>query len=132
MELNTPPFNEKEFLLSLLAIVHNKFGGELRHIFIHKFNSIEPNDYPNIKSFSSGGHLSKKFISQWFAEAEKRGFVKVNQNHFFNFTEQGYAKAKSHKNPFKYFVTNHWAWALGIFLTLVNTIATVTRLLLCP
>jgi hypothetical protein len=131
MELNTPPFNEKEFLLSLLTVVSGKFGSEQRHIFTHKFNSIEPIDYPNIKSFRANEHLSKKFISQWFAEAERRKFVTPSQNHFYNLTESGYEKANQYKHPIKYFYSNNYKWAVPIVISVFVAITAILRYIQC-
>ena len=88
MEISTPAFNEKEFLLGLLAITKEKFGSELRFIMAHKFSSIDLDiieQMPTLKKRSQKIEI-KMYLSQWFAEALTRNLViQPTKDHHFVF-----------------------------------------------
>ncbi|GLX76673.1 hypothetical protein tinsulaeT_00130 [Thalassotalea insulae] len=128
MEISTPAFNEKEFLLGLLAITKEKFGSELRFIMEHKFSSIDLDiiEYmPTLKKHSQKIEI-KKYLSQWFAEALARNLViRPTKDHHFVFSKQGYEAALINKSPVKYFAKNHWAWFTGIVIGVLNLAAAI-------
>jgi len=131
MEISTPEFNEKEFLLGLLAITKEKFGSELRFIMAHKFSSIDLDiieQMPTLKKHSQKIEI-KKYLSQWFAEALTRDLViQPTKDHHFVFSKQGYEAALIKKNPVKYFAKNHWAWSTGI---VIGALAIIVKVVQC-
>ena len=61
MSTNTPPFNEKKFVLGLLSILESKPGAEFRFIVEHKFYSIDLDllDFlPTLKKLSSDIYIT--------------------------------------------------------------------------
>ena len=133
MSTNTPPFNEKEFLLGLLSIVENEYGKELRFVMEHKFDSIDLDilsHLPTLKKLSSDICI-KKFISQWFAEAEKRNLVIPLKPQHFKFTEHGYKLSITNKNPMRQFIKSHPKYVITTIISLSVAIFAATRLIRC-
>jgi len=123
METNTPPFNEKRFLLCLLSIFSDKYGDERRFLDRYTFNAIEPDHYQALwEIYNSSDTSRKKFIYEWFKEAEVRGFVKVHQNHFYKLTDEGYDLAIKYKHRVKSFIKNHLVMSVTVGTTLVASL----------
>ena len=132
MEINTPAFKEKEFLSGLLSIVENKYGSELRHILDHSFSAIDVDIAKQIPSLKKDidNILIKKFISQWFEEAQVRGLVICPTVDFnYTFSKTGYEKAIRNKHRLKHFCVEHWKYIvtttiafLGIIVAILATI----------
>jgi len=131
MLINTPPFNEKEFLLGLLSIIESNYGKELRFIMSHKFDSIDVsivNHIPMLKKSSLDISI-KKFINEWFREAEQRGLVSFIKPHYYQLTDLGYKSALSAKPPLINFVKNNPRFTItasiafgGILVTLITSL----------
>lgn len=132
MASKTPPFNEKKFLLNLLAQSTKEHGDEKRHINNYVFDSIDPDKYTDINELSNSKDiLIKKHISQWFKEADVRGFVVVHQNHLYKFTEEGYQKARSYKHPIKYYIKNNDKFIITTALAFIVAMFTIWRVIKC-
>ena len=133
MSTNTPPFNEKEFLLGLLSIVESEHGKELRFIMDHKFDSIDLSILAHMPTLN---HLSsdiciKKFIMQWFKEAETRKLVSFVKPQHYHFTELGYNQALSKNNPIKQFIKNNPKYTITTAVAFSVAIFTAIRLIKC-
>lgn len=133
MPTNTPPFNEKEFLLGLLSIVENEHGKELRFIMEHKFDSIDLdilNHLPTLKKLSSDIAI-KKFISQWFAEAEKRNLVTPLRPQHYKLSGHGYKLSLAKKSPISQFIENNPKYVITTTITFAAAIFAIIRLIKC-
>ena len=132
MPTNTPPFKEKEFLLGLLASASALHGEELRFVMAHKFESINVGIAGNMPTLAAlaGDIAIKKFISEWFREAEQRGLVTFVKPHHYRFTEAGYNAALSAKRPIMNFVKNNPTFTItasiafgGVLVTLITSLS---------
>jgi len=133
MSTNTPPFNEKEFLLGLLSIIEGEHGKELRFIMDHKFDSIDtsiPNYIPTLKKLSSDNSI-KKFIMQWFKEAETRKLVSFVKPQYYQFTELGYNQAAIKKSPVTSFCKREYKWLIPVCLSFALGVVAILRYIQC-
>ena len=134
MPTNTPPFNEKEFLLGLLKIVSKEYGSEERFIFQHKFNTDDLSilsAMPTLKKHEQT-ILAKKFISQWMAEALSRGLVeRRSHDPAVYLTRLGYEKSVRAKSPFEHFVKSEYKWLIPVSISFILGIIAILRYMQC-
>jgi hypothetical protein len=132
MEINTPAFNEKEFLSSLLSIVEKKYGTELRHILEHSFSAIDVDIAKQIPSLKNdiNNIAIKKFICQWFEEAQVRELVvRPTKDQSYKLSRSGYAKALKNKNRLKHFWAEHWKYIVTTLLAVIVLIVAILKLI---
>jgi hypothetical protein len=131
MEINTPAFKEEEFLSGLLSIVEKKYGTELRHILEHSFSAIDidiAKKIPTLKKVTDN-ILIKKFISQWFEEAQVRELViRPTKDQNYNFSKKGYEKALKNKHPLIHFWVEHWKYLVTTSLAFTAGIVAIIKL----
>jgi hypothetical protein len=132
MEINTPAFNEKEFLSSLLSTVEKKYGIELRHILEHSFSAIDVDIAKQIPSLKKEiDNISiKKFICQWFEEAQVRELViRPTKDQSYKLSKSGYAKALKNKHLLKHFWVEHWKYIVTTSLAFIASIVAISKLI---
>jgi hypothetical protein len=131
MEINTPAFKEKEFLSGLLSFVEKKYGSELRHILDHSFSAIDIDVAKQIPTFKkdTDNILIRKFICQWFEEAQVRGLViRPTKDQSYTFSKSGYEKAIKNKHRLSYFWAEHWKYIVTTSLAFIAAIVAIIKL----
>ena len=135
--METFTFQEKKFILHLLSEYEKEYGNNMQFIHEYKFGVISLDIKESFPFLYDQEHQqnNQKLITPWFKEACARGYLipsSSNNSITFKFSDEGYQKALALKHPIKTFAFKHWMWTLGIVLTIINTVVTVTRLVLCP
>ena len=129
MEINTVPFNEKQFLLGLLSVLQQKFGDEQRFIFQHKFSSIDTELLEHIEDLKKHADdiAIKKHISQWFQEAASRKLIETASNEYYKITEKGLDAALKYKHPIHRFCLVHWKYIVTTTLAFIVVVIAVLK-----
>ena len=130
---STPSFNEKEFLLGLLSTVESEHNSELRFIMKYKFDSIDLSildHMPSLKELSKDNSI-KKFIMEWFKEAEERKLVSFEKPQHYKFTEFGYNQALIKKSPITSFCKREYKWLIPVCLSFALGIIAILRYIQC-
>ncbi|MBU3020661.1 hypothetical protein [Aestuariibacter sp. A3R04] len=133
MEINSVPFNQKEFLRGAIDLLSDKFGEEERFILNHKLDCTDLSLLPFFPTLNAEKeNISiKKFMLYWFKEAEARGFVESSNNQHFLFTNKGLRKARHACNPVKFFFKAHWKFVVSAVLSFIVAIMAILRLIQC-
>ena len=107
----------------------SKYGNELRFISIHRFtpNDLEViNFVPDLKD-ESENILIKKYVYEWFREAETRGDLdKLGQDAYL-LNEHGLMKIRVYKSPVKAFFQEHWKWLVTASMAFVGMVIAIVR-----
>lgn len=133
MEINSVPFNQKEFLRGVLDMLQEKFGEERRFLLTHKIDCIDLSllaFFPTLNSEKENISI-KKYLLQWYKEAHVRGLVKTSNDQHFILTAKGLRKANQINNPIKSFFRIHWKFVVPIVLSFIVAITAVIRLIKC-
>lgn len=130
MEINKPPFNEKQFLKALLDVLTKKYGQEQRFIFVLKF-SLSDNDLADkVGNSRWDNQMKKAYTDSWAREANSRGLVDLkSQSSDFIITQKGYDLALRYKAPIKAFFNKEWRYlittCIAILALIISAIALV-------
>jgi hypothetical protein len=73
----------------------------------------------------------KKFIMQWFKEAEARKLVSFTKPQHYQFTELGYNQALIEKSPVSSFCKNEYKWLVPVCLSFVLGAIAILRYIQC-
>lgn len=110
--------------------MNSKYGNELRFISIHRFtpDDLEViNFVPDLKN-EAGNILIKKYIYEWFREAETRGDLDKLGQETYLLNEQGLAKIRVYKSPIKAFFQEHWKWLVTASMAFGGMVIAIIRL----